>query len=527
MFGYLKEACADKNQKKIIYFGRTIYAEEFLTLIEKTAGYLQSQGIKEGSVVGIALPNIPEAIIAFYAVNACGAIANLIHPLTKTPALGALLQKTKTSFLFVYESMYARSKELLQEKGIQTVVCWPSHFMKGPVKFAARLKEYGTSGHTEYKDIIKNQFAFKEIKNDGKIPAVYIHSGGTSGNAKTVVLHSYSFNWLADATIDTVYQDGEMYAPTDSMLMILPIFHGFGLGICAHTLLTRAFIVMQPRFHAGQAIKLIKKYRITHLAGVPAMYRKMMEHRAFRGKRLRSLSQIFCGGDRLPTSLKERFDNKLKELGCHAELCEGYGLTETTTVFSISRNGRTRPESQGQPMIGNLIKVVGEDGKELPVGEKGELHVKSEAAMMYYLDDPEETAAAMYDGWIRTGDIGYVDKDNYIYYCDRKKRSIKIAGENVFPSQVEEIINNVSGVKECCVARSSHHGKPYTVAYIVTEKNVKWDKNLEERIVKEIEEKYIRYAVPKRFVPVERLYRTEMAKIDYRRYEAELAQESN
>lgn len=521
MYAYLKEGCTDEKQKKIIYYNRVIDAGELLRLIDNTAGFLQSLGVKKGVPVGIALPNIPEAVIALYAVNAAGGIANLIHPKTGGQALVKLLNATSTKIVFMFDLLYKDRRKELEDAGIKVIICRASNFMRGFLKLAVSLYEPRIKGALLFKNVCGT---FTSAGVDGEAPAVYIHSGGTSGEPKTVVHSNASFNRLSSAIIDTVYEGRPPYNKTDCMLMALPVFHGFGLGVSVHTLIPRTHIVMLPRFKAGEALKLIKKHKITHLAGVPVMYKKMLEHKEFSGD-LSFLTHIFCGGDSLSPDFKKKFDSRLKALGSSAEICEGYGLTETAAVFALSRNGETRYRSQGRPLINNRVRVIGEDGKEVQTGEIGELYLQSPSLMQCYLNDPEATEKALVDcpggKWLKTGDLGSVDKDGYIYFKERQKRSLKIAAVNIFPSEVEEVVNSLPEVKDCCVARIAREGKSCTKLYVALKDKIEWSGKLEEKIKTTIGESLIKYAVPKEIEVVERIHRTPHAKLDYLRYERE------
>ncbi|MFA5449737.1 MAG: fatty acid--CoA ligase family protein, partial [Clostridia bacterium] len=432
-----------------------------------------------------------------------------------------ILKSTDTKIIFTYDGLYKTRQEYIKRAGVKTVLCTASEFMRGALKLTAALatkKRFG--GETAFKETQKD-YIFDAPEAGAHDKAVYIHSGGTTGEPKTVVHSNYAFNAIADAVIATVYENIPIYLPTDSMLMTLPIFHSFGLGVSVHTLLTNAHIVMLPQFRTAAAIKLIKKHKITHLTGVPAMYRKMLEHRTFKGD-LSSLKHIFCGGDKLSPDLKVRFDAALKKYGSDAELLEGYGLTEVGGVFSLSLNGLTRPRSQGKALIGSKVRVLKENGEDAAYGEEGEFWLATPAMMLGYLNDQTTTNEVIkeYDGvkWFKTGDVGKIDEDGYIYFCERAKRSLKIAGMNIFPSAVEEVINTISGIRESCVARMNKNGKAFTRAYVVLDKKTD-EKLVAAKIKREVAARLIRYAVPKEIIFTDKLHRTPHAKIDYMRYE--------
>lgn len=522
MYGYLKESITDSNANKIIYFGKKISAFEMLQTIETLAAFLLDKGIKKGDIVGIALPNTPEAIFALYAVNAIGAVANLIHPKISESAFCALIKKTRTKALFIYDKLYKNRKQCLGD--IPVVICSVSGYMPYPLKaFFALSEPVFAPGATRFYDTLTAKK--RELPQpDGTKPAVYIHSGGTTGEPKTVVLSSEAINRLVDALLGTVYVTGEPLKSDDVMLMMLPIFHGFGLGVCVHAALSRIQTALLPRFKASLANKMVKKYGVTHLAGVPAMFAKMLAQKNFAGEHLKKINRIFCGGDRLDPKTKKQFDWVLKSFGSPAELTEGYGLSEASAVFSVSLIGETKVGCQGRPLMGNAIKAVDETGATLPAGKSGEFLVSSPSLMMYYLDDSEATAQVMVkDGggklWLKTGDIGYIDKDGGIHFVERAKRSLKIAGENIFPSEIETVVNSLPEIDECCAVRVKRQGKPYTKLYITIKEKARPDAALEKRIRAQISQNLIKYAVPQEIVAVDKLARTPFGKIDYLWYE--------
>lgn len=522
MYGYLRQYIKVGSADKMIYFGRKISASEMFDTIDSVAAFLIEKGIKKGDVVGILLPNIPEAIFALYAINAIGGIANLIHPKISETSFCALIKRTKTKAVFIYDKLYKKRRGCLDD--IPAVICSVSEYMPQPLKtFFALSEPVFSSDKIRFRNILGGKLA-ELPPQDGEAPAVYIHSGGTTGEPKTVVLSSAAINRLAESLIGTVYVTGEPLKENDVMLMMLPIFHGFGLGVCVHAALSRIQTVLMPRFKPALANKMIKKYGVTHLTGVPTMFAKMLAEKNFAGPHLKKINRIFCGGDRLNPKTKKEFDYVLKSFGSSAELTEGYGLSEASAVFSVSLIGETSSGCQGRPLNGNAVKVVDDDGKALPYGKIGEFYVSSPSLMMYYLDDPESTAKVTVkdeDGriWLKTGDMGFVDRDGGIHFVERRKRSLKIAAVNIFPSEIEAFVNSMPEIDESCVVRCSLGGKPCTKLYVVTKEKARLDTALEKRIKNLISRNLIKYAVPKEIIAVDKLARTPFGKIDYMLYE--------
>ncbi|MFW5779845.1 MAG: class I adenylate-forming enzyme family protein, partial [Bacillota bacterium] len=296
----------------------------------------------------------------------------------------------------------------------------------------------------------------------------------------------------------------------------------FGLGICIHLALSNFKIVMMPRFKAKDAIKLIKKHRINYLAGIPPMYEKMLKEKSFDGRYLSSLLYIFCGAEKLNQKIKKEFDSILKKNNCTAEIFEGYGLSEVASVLTVNVKGENKAGTQGKPIDGARIKIVNKKGKECPPNVAGETLAQSKSMMISYLDNNNDDIFHIdkdKQKWLKTGDLGYLDEDGYYVFKDRIKRIIKIAGVNIFPSEIEQTVCKMKEVDMACVVRSQKDNKPCTKLYIKLNKAFKYSVLIENRIKSVIEEEFIKYAVPCQIIPVEKMHLTLMGKVDYGKYE--------
>ncbi|AQP47032.1 hypothetical protein BW730_05385 [Tessaracoccus aquimaris] len=283
--------------------------------------------------------------------------------------------------------------------------------------------------------------------------AVVLFSGGTSSLPKGIELSSANFNALAVSMgAITGFSAGE------SVLAILPVFHGFGLGLCVHTALTvGAHSILVPEFSAAIYIDNLLKYSPSFIAGVPTLFQALLQHPKFAKVRFDTLRGAYCGGDSLTSSLKHRFDAAMQSQGGTVELMEGYGLTECVTACTVSPADNYREDSIGIPIPGMRLKVVDADtAEDLPPGGEGELCVTGPTLMLGYLNDPEATEVTLRthrDGllWLHTGDIGTMDEDGFFYFKGRQKRIIKVSGVSVFPAQVEQVLEAHPGVHRACV----------------------------------------------------------------------------
>lgn len=524
IFGYVKDYLNEPDKIKIEYYGSSFTEREFLSHALRVGGYLTEKGFA-GKTAGIMLPNIPEAVFALYGASAAGCAVNLINPRFRTEALERILLSTGTKILFVYDKIYPAHRKMLEKHGIEAVVCSPFRYRKilkilYPFSFAA------CAGATRFSETLKSAECVP-AERSGEDVAVYIHSGGTTGTSKAAEISNRALNSLAEAVVDSVHP-GRADIPADGgMLAILPIFHGFGLGICVHTVICHIRVVLMPLFRAREAARLIKKYAITHIAGVPQMFAKLAAERSFGGKGLEKIECVFCGGDKLAPQVKERFDAILRGAGSGGEILEGYGLTETASVVTVNPRGATRACSQGLPLKGNRVKITNERGETLPAGEIGNIELAAVSLMNGYLNDEECTAKAVYTDdegvrWLRTGDYGCLDADGYLYFKERVKRTVKIAAINIFPSDIEAVVNAMDEVEECCAARAADSsGKPYVRLYVKRARGA-GGASVNNKIATEVASKIVRYAVPREIIEVDELRHTPFGKVDYRFYEKEL-----
>lgn len=519
IFGYFRDSLSDPHAKKLTYYGRSFSGAEFTDLALRFGGYLESRGLG-GCTVGVMLPNIPEALISVYGASAIGAKVNLVNPRLPSNNLAKILKKTHTKLIVMLDFLYPKHKDILSALGIEVLLCSLNAYR------ASRFHLYCSerllfAGKRFFSTALKSAPCVP-VESDGSGTVAYIHSGGTTGESKTVELSDKALNSLARAVLDTVHPGGDYSAETDSMLMMLPVFHGFGLGICVHTIMCALRVVLEPRFKAKEAVSLIKKEKITHLAGVPSMFAKLVKEPSFDGEHLAYVTQSFCGGDGLSAGLKMAFDDIMRKNGSKSELLEGYGLSETASVVTVGANGKTRRGSQGTPLIGNAIKIMGADGKEAEHGVLGEIYVSAASMMSGYLDDPELTSEVLVaDGdrvWLGTGDLGYIDSDGYLYFKGRAKRSIKIAAINIFPSEIERVAEDCKGVAGCCAARGKDaNGKPMVTLYVCPEDGKTFS---EAKIKRAVAREISPYAVPRKIVTVGKIVRTAIGKADYLYYES-------
>ena len=522
MYNYVLNNVLDLSRNAITYYGRHITYGELFSYIDKFALFLNSKGLKKGDTIAICLPNIPDAIIAIYAANKLGIICNVIHPLMPEDKILETYEVTSSKFLIISDIKYVKGIELYRNKNINAIISTIDEFMPGYLKKLYRLKNkinFETASELRFVDCIKKVCLQKNIniRFNGEEIAVYLHSGGTTGIPKTVMLSNKALNSLA---YNTGLVIGGETDKDDSFLMVLPLFHGFGLGVCMHTVLSKSTnVVLIPKFNAKSTIKTIIKENVNYLAGVPAMYSKLLNEKKFHSKKvLQNFKFMFCGGDKLKEKLKKEMDNALISANSTARLNEGYGLTETVTVCTLNRKDNERFPSVGQALEGIELAIIDENLKVLNCYEKGEIIVAGDTLMNGYYMDEENTRKVFIDlngkRWIRTGDYGYLDEDKFLYFIDRYKRMVKISGYNVFPSEIEEVVLSLDEIKNCVVITKEDEKGNYFRLLAVPDSDNADLLELKEKILKVCKEKLMVYSIPREIKIVKDLPLTAIGKID-------------
>ena len=521
------------------YFGKTIKYKELLKQIDMCAMAFRSQGVRVGDVVTICMPNTPEGIICFYALNKIGAISNMIHPLSGEQEIKMYLNSTNSVMLVMIDVCYEKIKNIIKETNVyKTIVVSASDSMPFWLglgySFTQGLKVEKPRRSTEYiyyKDFLLKSYNYHgnyavEMKKDD--PAVILHSGGTTGNPKGIVLSNGNFNSLA-AQSRIVFKRVEI---GDRCLTIMPIFHGFGLGVSVHCPLSLgATCILVPQFDSRKFDKLLKKYKPNVLLGVPTLYEALIKTNN-TDLDLSILKYVISGGDSLSNSLERRINVFLAECGSNEKINQGYGMTECLASVSLSYDKGSREGSIGIPFPGSYFKIVKPGTQEeLPIDTDGEICISGPTVMLGYLDNEKETNEVLQihkDGkvWLHTGDIGLIDKDGIIYYRQRLKRMIVTSGYNVYPSRIEEVIEEHEAVLKCSVVGIPH---PYKLevpkAYIVLKNGYSPTLSVKSSIKKHCEKNLAKYSIPYEFEFRKSLPKTLIGKVDINKLKEENEEE--
>ena len=534
IYGYLIEKSIDhRNATAYNYFGKTVNFTNFIKSIDKAASAFLNMGIKKGDVITVCMPNTPEAVISFYAINKIGAIANMIHPLSGETEIKHYLNSTNSKMLIMIDICYDKVKNIINETKVKkTIVVSANNSMPfllsiGYVVTQGRKINKPTSddNYIYWKDFIANASDNNvDIKIDPKDPAVILHSGGTTGNPKGIVLSNYNFNALVEQAVIS-FHDVKV---GDSVLTIMPIFHGFGLGVSIHCpLCIGASVTLMPQFNAKKFDQVVRKYRPNILFGVPTLYESMSNSKG--NYDLSYIKHFVSGGDTVSNKSIEKINNYLADHNCKARLVQGYGLTESLAATTISLwLPKDKDGSVGIPLVENYYKIVKPHTQEkVPSGENGEICISGPTVMIGYLNNEKETNESLQyhkDGriWLHTGDIGAMDKDGVIWYKQRLKRMIVSNGYNIYPSQVETIIEEHDAVLNCTVIGIPHKYKSEVAkAYIVLKNNYKPSLTTKKSIKDYCIKNMAAYAIPYEFEFRKSLPKTMIGKTDFKKLQEE------
>lgn len=520
------------DYKACTYFGNTISYKELNDEILRAAKSLKALGVSKGDKVTICMPNTLDAIIMFYAINLVGGIANMIHPLSSTKEIEYYLTKVKSEYIMCLDLMYSKIEPLLEKVYLNKVIVtsitnMASFYVKVGYKLKSKKVDIKYNDTViSYKDFIEagstftGKYKYHSKMNDD---AVILYSGGTTGDPKGVVLSNLNFNALALQSFTTA----KPAKAGDSVLTIMPIFHGFGIGVCVHTeLITGMNIILIPQFDKKKFASLIKKYHPVFLAGVPTMYESLVNSKEKSKTYLSSVVNVICGGDTLNETLKNKVDQYLKTHGSKTTIRVGYGLTECTGASCLTPRYYFKEGALGVPFPDTIYKIFKTGTfKESEPLEEGEICIYGPTVMSRYLDDPVETKNVLKkhsDGktWLHTGDIGYMDQDGIVFFKSRLKRIIVVSGYNVYPQYVEKVIMSHPAVLTCTVIGIPHqYKKQVPKAYIILRNNFKLTKELKDDIKSYTEKSIAKYSLPYEYEYVTEIPTTKVGKVAFKELE--------
>jgi long-chain acyl-CoA synthetase len=453
----------------------------------------------------------------------------MIHPLSAPKEIEYFLNLTDSKFAFTTDFAFQNFEKIKNSVKLEKIVICK---IQDYLKTLKRTGYWFLNGRKipkvperdiiiKWKDLLKvgenGTFTnFPKIQNDS--PAVILYTGGTTGKQKGVLLSNLNFNALA---LQTGSQANIQI--NDKMMCIMPFFHGFGLGVSMHTILSfGGNIIIVPKFTAEDFAKTFNKYRPQFIAGVPTLFTALTTNKKMMGADFSCLKGVFSGADTLPNDLKIRFEEFITKRGANVTIREGYGLTETVTASCLTPTTEYRFGSIGVPFPDTLYKIcrIGTQ-KTCQTNENGEICISGPSVMLEYYKEKEETDLVLQhheDGhsWVHTGDLGSMDKDGFVYFKQRIKRIIKSSGYSVFPTQIENVLIEHEAVANCCVVGVPDSYQVERIrAYVILKDNYKYSKELESELLATSKEYLSKWSVPREFVFRKKLPLTKLGKISY------------
>ena len=535
------EAAAKRHPNHVAYvfMGKKTSYTEFMKRIQAAAQGLYKMGIRKGDKVTICMANTPQALDCFYALNRIGAIPNMIHPLSASQEIAFYLNFSKSKAVLTLDQFYYKVAEILPqlENPTEILIAKVADELPAPLsalypltKTARAVKKLPKAGYTLWYDMVKagKNTRLPAQKSRYDSCGAILYSGGTTGTTKGIMLSNLNFNALA---LQTIAASGFSMEEISNMKMlsVMPVFHGFGLGIGIHTpLVAGGTCILIPQFNVKVYAKTLMKQKPNLIPGVPTLFEALLRTEDLEGADLSFLKGIFSGGDSLSPELKKKVDAFLREHNCSEQIREGYGTTECVTASCLTPKDYARQGSIGVPFPDTYYKIV-EPGTTNEVGPniEGEICISGPTVMLGYMDNPYETANTLrrhYDGriWLHTGDLGHMDQDGFVYFRQRIKRMIVTSGYNVYPSQLENIIDANDKVLLSCVIGVKD---PYRVqrvkAYVVPMPGVEPSEALKQEILDYCSGRIAKYAMPREIEFRKELPKTLVGKVAYRVLEEE------
>lgn len=513
------------------YMGRIIPYSLLEKNIKITAKAFASIGIKEGDKVTVCLPNVPQAIYCLYALNHIGAIASMIHPLSAESEIEFYLRTAGSKCAITLDQFYPKFEEVMKKYPLEKLIIASAGSELGTVKKVAfSLMNLGKTPKLPKNDTVMkwNEFFALGKKFKGDEPkvkkcdndvAVILFSGGTTGTTKGIMLSNLNFNALALQTAAMSHYD--IHAM--KMLAAMPVFHGFGLGVCIHTMMVAGGLsILVPRFNVKAYANLIKTEKPNFIAGVPTLFEAITRNPYLDGVSLDFLRGVFSGGDSLSVELKKKFDKFLDEHGSPVHVREGYGTTECVTASCLTPYCEEREASIGLPYPDTYYQICAVGTcEEVPCGEEGEICLCGPSVMVGYMNNEVETANTLRthaDGnvWLHTGDLGKMDEDGFVYFKQRIKRMIITSGYNVYPSQIENILDAHPKVQMSCVIGVKDPYKMQKVkAFIVLRDGIKPSEDIRQELHEYCKKNVAKYALPYQIEFREELPKTLVGKVAY------------
>jgi long-chain acyl-CoA synthetase len=491
VYDHLLKAAADVPDAAALEFmGKPVSYARLAENALKLASGLEAQGVERGASIGLLLPNIPQFVEALYGSWFHGNVVVPMSVLSTAPEIRYLVEDSSIRALFVYELFLPQV-----EAAIATLASPPRVFVVG--QSAPMIVDMVSPGkNVSMQALIEGQTPIDVAKPDGKDPHLLtIYTSGTTGKPKGAVISNANVIGQLDMT-------GDLFPPlpSDRVLCVLPLFHVFALNaVLAFNIRHRITVVLHTKFDVAAALESLQKDRITIFNGVPTMYFYLLKHSGPDTK-FPDLRLCISGGSAMPVEVLHSFEDKFQ-----VPIFEGYGMTETTVSVCCNRLDAKKVGSVGKPFDRVDLKILDDAGTEVAPKALGEICVRGPNIMQRYLNRPEATAETIVDGWLHTGDIGYVDEEGFVFIVDRKKDMIIKGGYNIYPREIEEVLYQMPQIAEAAVVGIKDEAKGEQVRAVIS---VRPGAELDEDAVQQ----YLSQNLAKYKLPAEYVFVTELPK---------------
>lgn len=527
------------NEPALEYFGRKITYADLFVNIKKTAAAFRAIGLKKGDIATVISIMTPEIIYAFYAADLIGATLNLVDPRYSVEGIHDYITEVDSHLLICLSVTYDRCVQAAKRTHVERIlVVSPADSLSLPMAIGYKLKNpdknHYSSNVIRWKDFIaggQGQSTAADPVDPMDHACVVVHTGGTTGSPKGVMLTDRNFNAIAKQfkTYEFLCHRGQ------TLMNIMPPFIAYGFACGIHLPLTLGIkVVIIPNADASKLGSLVLKYKPQHMFGVPTHYQQLATDPLLKNKDLSFIRMYAAGGDAISVGAEENVNEFLAAHNVEFPMAKGYGMTEVSSAATAAAASITKPGSAGIPLVDTIVSVF-EPGtaKELPIGEQGEICICSESIMKGYYHKPEETAAVKQvhpDGrtWVHTGDVGYIDEDGFVFVGSRIKRLIiRPDGFKVFPSMIENAISHHPAVRQCsvvgCVAKDHPQGRlPFVFVVLdpaAADKKRQILRELRQLCVEELPE----YVQPVAYKFISEMPLTPVGKVDYRKLEEQIS----
>ena len=526
------------NDTALDYYGRKFTYADLIVNVKKTAAALRGVGVQKGDIITVVSVMTPEVIALFYAADMIGATLNLVDPRYSVEGIHEYIEEVDSHLLICLNVVYERCRQAAKRTNVEKVIVLSPADSLPPVmavgyKLTTPDKNKYASNVIRWKQFIKGGEGQSTAAEpyDPDHACVVVHTGGTTGSPKGVMLTDDCFNGIAlqFQAYPKLFHRGQ------KLMNIMPPFIAYGFACGIHLPLVLGFtVVIIPNLDPDKLGSLVLKHKPEHMFGVPTHYQQLASDPKLRDKDLSFIINYAAGGDSLSRGAEQTVNDFLAAHGARYPIAKGYGMTEVSSAATVAAGLDNKPGSVGIPMV-NTVVAAFEPGtdQELPIGQRGELCISGPCLMKGYYNKPEETAILLRrhpDGrvWAHTGDMGYLDEDGFVFLDSRIKRMIiRHDGFKVFPSMIENVVSRHPAVHQCSVvgcADKDHTQGRLPFVYIVLKADTTAKK---KQVIRELErmcaEELPEYVQPVAYKFIPSMPMTPVGKIDYRQLEADIS----